>query len=43
MVFIEEEKEKATHCYYLFEMRHKAVCPGVSSGGLSVGSILLIV
>ncbi|GFR78633.1 cation-dependent mannose-6-phosphate receptor-like [Elysia marginata] len=43
MVFIEEENQKESHCYYLFEMRHKAVCAVPSSGGLSVGSILLIV
>lgn len=43
MVFIEEENQKDELCYYLFEMKHQAVCPTYSSGGLSVGSILLIV
>ncbi|XP_059147118.1 cation-dependent mannose-6-phosphate receptor-like [Physella acuta] len=44
MTFIEEEKAKTDSCYYLFEMKHQAVCPKYSSSsGLSVGSILVIV
>lgn len=44
MVFIHEQTQKSEQCYYLFEMKHQAICPsGVSSGGLSVGSILVIV
>uniref|UniRef100_A0A0B6ZTC1 MRH domain-containing protein n=1 Tax=Arion vulgaris TaxID=1028688 RepID=A0A0B6ZTC1_9EUPU len=44
MVFMREEKNKAEQCYYLFEMKHQAVCPTISNdGSLSVGSILLIV
>ncbi|RUS74724.1 hypothetical protein EGW08_017520 [Elysia chlorotica] len=43
MVYIEEENQKEEDCYYLFELKHEAVCPNPTSGGLSVGSILLIV
>ncbi|GFO34503.1 cation-dependent mannose-6-phosphate receptor-like [Plakobranchus ocellatus] len=43
MVFIEEENGKHDSCYYLFEMKHKAVCPVPSAEGLSVGSILVII
>ncbi|XP_005109119.1 cation-dependent mannose-6-phosphate receptor [Aplysia californica] len=40
MVYMEESKL----CYYLFEMKHQALCPAeTASSGLSVGSILLIV
>jgi cation-dependent mannose-6-phosphate receptor len=44
MVYMEEEKTKTEQCYYLFEMKHQAVCPVVSSSAsLSVGTILIIV
>lgn len=44
MVFMEEQRDKTEFCYYLFEMKHQAVCPKEAySSGLSVGSILVIV
>ncbi|BFZ23465.1 hypothetical protein BsWGS_26504 [Bradybaena similaris] len=44
MVFMKEENTKTEQCYYLFEMKHQAVCPTLSGGrSLSVGTILLIV
>ncbi|KAK3737157.1 hypothetical protein RRG08_016462 [Elysia crispata] len=43
MMFIEEDNQKTEPCSYLFEMKHQAVCLDAPSGGLSVGSILLIV
>lgn len=39
---IEENKDKAADCYYLFELEHEAVCAEVEQG-LSVGSIVCIV
>ncbi|KAH9496497.1 Cation-dependent mannose-6-phosphate receptor [Bulinus truncatus] len=42
--FLEEEKSKSEQCFYLFELKHKSVCPVYSDGSnLSVGSILVIV
>jgi len=44
MVFMEEQNQKQVDCYYLFEMKHQAVCPAAAGGqGLSVGSIFVIV
>ncbi|CAL1531275.1 unnamed protein product [Lymnaea stagnalis] len=44
MIFLEEENTKSDLCFYLFELKHKAVCPNPSGGGgLSIGSILVIV
>ncbi|KAK0061638.1 cation-dependent mannose-6-phosphate receptor-like isoform X1 [Biomphalaria pfeifferi] len=43
-IFVEEENSKRDDCFYLFEIKHKAVCPVPAGGsGLSVGSILVIV
>uniref|UniRef100_A0A2C9KE10 MRH domain-containing protein n=1 Tax=Biomphalaria glabrata TaxID=6526 RepID=A0A2C9KE10_BIOGL len=44
MMFLEEENSKSDDCFYLFEIKHKTVCPVPAGGsGLSVGSILVIV
>lgn len=42
LVMLEEQKNKTGDCYYLFELEHSAVCP-IKSGGLSVGSIIVII
>ncbi|XP_059164353.1 cation-dependent mannose-6-phosphate receptor-like [Physella acuta] len=45
MTFIEEKKAKTDSCYYLFELKHQAICSkysSTSSSGLSVGSIIVI-
>lgn len=40
---IEENNNKTSDCFYLFELEHDNICEAVSSSGLSIGSIVVIV